>query len=80
MYKTRHINIKLYKSILCHVKQCKCKTIENIWFLIRGDFVMFLKIGHLNGPWKKNIKAFVLWDALQPIKLINMNLLVIKGI
>jgi hypothetical protein len=41
---------------------------------------MFLKIGHLNGPWKKNIKAFVLWDALQPIKLINMNLLVIKGI
>jgi hypothetical protein len=41
---------------------------------------MFLVIGQPHGPLKKNIKAFVLWDARQPIKLINMDLLVIKGI
>jgi hypothetical protein len=41
---------------------------------------MFLVIGQPNGPFKKSIKAFVLWDAPQPIKLINMDLLVIKGI
>jgi hypothetical protein len=37
-------------------------------------------IGQPNGPLKKNIKAFVLWDAPQPIKLINMDLLIIMGI
>ncbi len=61
-------------------KTCKCKIIENIWFLLRGDFIMFLVIGQPNGPFKKSIKAFVLWDAPQPIKLINMDFLVIKGI
>jgi hypothetical protein len=40
-----------------------------------GDFIMFLGIGQPNGPWhqKEFIKKFVLWDAWQLIKLINMN-------
>jgi hypothetical protein len=36
---------------------------------------MFLVIGQPNGPLqqKKTIKTFVLWDATQIIKLININ-------
>jgi hypothetical protein len=44
---------------------------------LRGGFHYFLVIGQPNGPLKNNlkktIKTFVLWDASQLIKLINMN-------
>ncbi len=44
-------------------------------YLGKGDFIMFLVIGQPNGPLqkKKTIKTFVLWDAPQLIKLININ-------
>ncbi len=73
-----HVNVKLCKSILSYVKQCKTMS---LLFGGKGSgrgkiFKMFLVMGQSKWPittHKKTLKTFVLVDAPKPIKLINMN-------